>query len=421
MKLLTQIVFSVLILIFSSSFSITAEASNKPFKRALIIGGGGIQPGLGLGYLAAAEEMGWKPDVIIATCGASIPSAVYEKFQNAKASLEFMKSQGFFDTLQKVQIDNPSLLAIQNKFKNLEKYPNKIPDFFKDNALFIPETLNSALTNEYFRHEENKVRVIVLSARAHFKREDVGKDKSNLMRFSEVIMTDADTAGYFKNYISPVNSVFPNLTIDAKIETMSQMSTEIALRSSVSDPFLVNPAMYGNDYYFTGAADLYPIDIANSLADEVISTYPVSLFTDYENLAIKSTFGEPQSSRVLYAIQDNHIKWVDQALPPKNISFDPAPQFLNLVSKIPTDPDVYQEKVQQQFDFGYARMKETLSLKQTKGPYTGHLREPINPALYKSFTCDNAYVWKTDQRQLCYVDSTSGCNRKTASSCTPIR
>jgi hypothetical protein len=422
MKSLKQLVFSVLALVLlNNTFAGLADAANKPFKRALIIGGGGIQPGLGLGYLAAAEAMGWKPDIIIATCGAAMPSVVYEKFQNAKDSLEFTKSQGFFDTLQKVKIENPSLLGIQKKFKDLEKYPNTIPDFFKGNALYIPEFLNSALTNEYFRHEEGKTRIIVISARAHFKREDVGKPKANLMRFTEVLMTDTDTAGYFKNYLSPVNNAFPNLTIDQKIEATSLVSLETAMRASVSDPFLVNPGLYDNDFYFTGAADLYPIDIANYLAEEVISTYPVSLFQDYENLAIKSTFGENQSKRVLYAIQDDNIKWIDQALPPKDISFDPKPEFLTLTNGIPTNPDVYQRKIQQQYNHGYERMKELLSIKQTKGPYTRHLREPINPALYKSFTCDNANVWKTDERNICYVDSSSGCDRKTARVCTPIR
>lgn len=405
---------------FANPYPVEAQGG-KPFKRALIIGGGGIQPALGLGILAAAEEQGWKPDVIIATCGASIPSVVYEKFNSAYESLEFMKSNAFHETLRKAKIDNGNLLSIQQKFKDLEKYPNTIPDFFKNNALYIPEVLNSALTNEYFKNGPNKPRIIVISARAHFKREDVGKAKGNLMRFTEVLMTDKDTAEVFKDFEHPINKIFPNITINSKIDTMTYMPTEIAMRASVSDPFLVNPAMYGEHFYFTGAADLYPIDIANYLADEVISTYPISLFKDYENLAIKSTFGETQANRVLYAIQDEHIRWIDQGLPPKNIAFDPEPVFLTLKNNIPDDPNVFAEKLQQQFDFGYSRMKETLAIKLDKGPYTYHLREPINPKLFKSFTCENANVWKTDQRQLCYVDTTNGCNRKTARSCTPIR
>jgi hypothetical protein len=416
--LLTIVVFSF------SSFANPAPIetlSGKPFKRALIIGGGGIQPALGLGILAAAEEQGWKPDVIIATCGASLPSAIYDKFNNAYDGLEYMKSNSFFETLSKIKIDNGNLLSIQQKFKNLERYPNVIPDFFKNNALYIPEFLNSALTNDYFKSGPNKPRIIVLSSRAHFKREDVGKPKGNLMRFTEVLMTDRDTADLFKNFELPVNKVFPNLTINAKVDTLTYMPTEIALRASISDPFLVNPAMYGEYFYFTGAADLYPIDIANYLADEVVATYPISLFKDYENLAIKSTYGETQANRVLYAIQDERIRWIDQSIPPKNISFDPEPNFLMLQNNIPTDPAVFASKIQQQFDFGYARTKEALAIKSNKGPFTNHLREPINPKLFKSFTCANANVWKTDQRQLCYVDTTSGCNRATADSCTPIR
>jgi hypothetical protein len=303
----------------------------------------------------------------------------------------------------------------------LARYPDLIPDFFNNNVLYIPESLNSELNNDYFQNTQTKPKLIIITARAHFGNNDVGKQKGNLLRFTEVLMTDPETAKHFNNYEPPVNNKFLNSTIDRKLDLMTQVPLEFAMRASISDPFLVNPAVIHGEYYFTGAADLYPVDIANFLAEEVVSTYPFSLFTDYENLAIKSTFGISQSQRVLYAIQDPKIKWIDQSLPPKDMSFDPTAEFLMLKNEIPDDLYTYQIKVQQQYDFGYSRMKELLSLKQNKGPFTHHLREPINPALFKKFTCDNANVWKTNQRSLCYVDTTKGCNRKSVQTCTPIR
>ncbi|MGZ3743093.1 MAG: hypothetical protein ACXWRA_04460, partial [Pseudobdellovibrionaceae bacterium] len=58
----------------------------KPFKRVLVISGGGLNPGLALGIIAGVQEKGWRPDLIIATCGAGLGAAINNSEQSITGS-----------------------------------------------------------------------------------------------------------------------------------------------------------------------------------------------------------------------------------------------------------------------------------------------------------------------------------------------
>jgi hypothetical protein len=123
---------------------------------------------------------------------------------------------------------------------------------------------------------------------------------------------------------------------------------------------------------------LYPIELAHFLADEVVATYPMGRFSDFEEEAFKSTFGISQQERALTVIKDQSIKWIDQTEFPKDASFDPYPEFLFLKSGLPQDLETYQENIERQYEFGRTRMIEALSLKQGQGLYLNHIRSPID-------------------------------------------
>jgi hypothetical protein len=369
----------IISLIFlTTSFVGENLAEAKPFKRALIISGGGMVPGLGLGYLAGAEDMRTKPDIIIATCGASMPTALYDRMGDARSSLAFMKSETFFKAVSRIYIHTSNLLTLQSKFDEFREKPDLIPDFFSDYVLYVPSYFHPIIADHHFVAQENKPRVIILSARAHFHKSDVGQPKKDLMKFTQVFMTDKDTASYLKGYQSPLISKYPDSNIEAQTETLTYMSAEVAVRASISDPVLMEPLQYGLDYYFTGASDLYPIELAQTLADEVIATYPMAVFTDYEELAFKSTFGISQRQRALDVIKTPNVKWIDQTEFPPSASFDPYPNFLSLSNGMPEDLEDFGAGIDRQFEFARYRMIELLTLKQNQGPYLKHIRAPID-------------------------------------------
>ncbi|RZA08717.1 MAG: hypothetical protein EOP11_04045, partial [Proteobacteria bacterium] len=83
--------------IFASPIAQAAPA--RPFKRALIIGGGGISPGVALGIIEGARAAGYEPDLIIATCGASLGATVSQAIPDGDQALAYLKSATYQQNL----------------------------------------------------------------------------------------------------------------------------------------------------------------------------------------------------------------------------------------------------------------------------------------------------------------------------------
>lgn len=421
MKNLFLVLLTLTLSVWTHAQTETTTGSGKKFKRALVLSGGGMTPAVGLGILNAAEQAGWKPDVIISTCGASMSAAIYNAYLESKSSLAFAQSREFLAVMQSVKVETSNVLKLKKKFDGLNgEYKGKIPPIFSGLILNYPEKMEGILPVATFNQSNSGPRFIVVSAQAHFKPADVGQPVAGRKLFTQALFTDPDTAELLKDFKSPIAMTYPDSFVTPEVAVISNQSMEVAARAGFADPFLLNPSVVDDNYYFTGALDLFPTELANSLADEVFITAPVSLFKDYEDLAIMSTFGFKQTTRALQILNDNSVKWIDMNGMGK-LKMDPAPQFLTLRSQVPSDPEEFKKAIQKQFDFGSARMQEALQLQMNKPPTRKHLREPISPALYKSFTCDNAYLWETSDARNCNHDGFEGCDRKTATSCTPLR
>lgn len=393
------------------------SASGKPFKRALVISGGGITPGVGLGILKGLERSGWKPDVVITTCGASVASALRNSFPTTKESIKFALSPTFHKALRMAKVETRSALDVQRKFDSY-KTDDSLPQYFERNVLTFPQDFQGLLPHNQFQATEGTPRFVMVAARTHFGPKDVGAPL--LPSFTQVYFTDADTAEKLKNFPSPIRAKFPESRLDPLTETITNATTESALRGSIADPFLLAPGEFNGDYYMTGAVDLYPIETAMELADEVVSTYPASLFADFEDFAIKRTFGFSQNKSALHAIQNTQVKWIDIS-GIEEVNFDPKLKVLWLVDRVPQKLEDFRKGIQEQIDFGSSRAMEAMAVQKTKTDARSHLRKPISKKLLENFTCENAYVWQTPENAYCTKDWYNGCNRKTATQCRPIR
>ncbi len=397
-----------------------AQAAPKKFKRALVIAGGGITPAVGLGIIAGAESMGWKPDVIITTCGASMSAAIYNAYMNSKESQKYVYSNQFQTALlNAVQIDTVNVLSLKNKFDTAAT-SKTLPDLFRNNVIKVNQDLSGSLPRTQFNASEQSPKFIMLAAKANFGPSQVGTRIGQQTLFKQVYFTDVETGKLLQGMTSPIKKAFPNSRVAAETQVITDKSTVQATRASIADPFLADPAEIDGSYYFTGAVDLFPIDTAQSLADDVLVTYPSSLFTDYEDVAIKSTFGFSQRQRALQTIQHQDVKWIDMS-GIDAVSFTPTPFLLTIMNNIPTSAFGFYEGIRDQYGLGYNRTQEALQVQSKRKNVRTHLREPISPKLINGFTCANASVWKTTTNGHCTSDNSIDCNRKGQSSCVPIR
>lgn len=410
-------VFKSTLIIFGCVLALTTtHAEAKKFQRALVITGGGISPAVGLGILAAAEERGWIPDVVITTCGASITAAIYNAYMNSRDSLAYAQSSTFHQGLSQIRLETRDVQTLMQKTDHIRDNLGKVPPIFDRLILNLPTNVEMALPNTQFNSTQRGPRFIMVAAKSSVGPGHVGQPINGKI-FTETFFTDPDTAAAIQGFQSPLPS---SGYVQSATQTISNVSTQAAMRNSVADPLLLNPGTLNGSYFFTGAIDLYPFELAQYLADDVMATYPVSLFKDYEDVLIQGTFGFTQTSRALNAVNNNSVKWIDlYGVDP--LKFDPTNSGLTLYSRIPTQLGAFQQGIQAQYDFGKQRMQEAFAA-QPNGPSRRHLRAPINPALLSSFTCNNAYVWKTDQTtRECSNDAWAGCDRRKATNCIPVR
>ncbi len=371
---ITQTFFLLPLVVLTLAIAPRAGAAKK-FKRALVISAGGITPGVSLGIIAAAQDTGYKPDVIIAVCGATLGTAIANSYPRIDDRIQFARSEKFHQILQSlIQIDTPLALALKFKFDYIQDHPDVLPAFFDTNILRIPEQVGNYLPHEQF--SSGTPRFIFPAARANFGPQNVGADISGKILFRQVFFTDRDTARALNGMSSTIKKIFPQSRLSARTETITHIPITQASRAAISDPDLVNPARIDGSYYFTGGVDLFPIETALALADEVLVTYPVGKFTPYEDLAISSAFGFSQNARTLKAIQQTHVKWIDVS-GMELVSFDPTTVGPFLVNNVPVSAEAFAKGIDLQYSFGYWRTVEALKVQAHRDNVRTHLRAPL--------------------------------------------
>ena len=410
--------FLVILSLFLSLQTELLEA--KPFKKVLVLSGGSLNPGLAVGLIAGLKEKGWKPDLIISTCGANIGAAINNSNPTIQGSFEVLRSWEFFKLFNQFQIETVNGIEIANKI-SVAKNTFIYPDIFDHNLLFGPIEFKNILEKNEFNRDPKKEKLIMISARALFGPDKVGKQRESTPLFQQVYFTDPDTAEYLNNVKLPKKRSFPFTTLMSETQAISSIDVMAAARAGVADPYLMNPSIVDGYYQFTGAVDLFPLDLAESLGEEVIATYPGGLFLDYEDVAVNSAFGFKQTDRALEAIQHKNLKWIDVSNS-DSVSFNPTRLVVVMQSGIPTDFIKFKLGVAKQWNFGRERAIEALRMAPgAQRDNRFHLRKPINPKLIEKFSCENAFEWKTDQRDFCVNDISPKCDRRIAKTCVPIR
>jgi predicted acylesterase/phospholipase RssA len=305
--MLYQFFFS-LFLIFALSF--TSASEGKPFKKILVISGGGLAPGVGLGTIAGAKAAGFHPDLVITTCGSAIAASLYAGHGTLKGALEQARSPEYHHMIKSLlKVDTRYAPSLANKIEDAVLRPGFLPDLFSNNVMHLPEVLPHRLPNENFRVQKGIPRFVILAAKANFGPKDVGMQMPRTPMFTQVFFTDQDTAKYLRGRRSDIQKMFPGSYVDKKTEVITDASLTQAYRASISDPYFINPARIGEDYYFTGAIDLFPIQLAKDLGAEVMVTLPNTNYGKYDVSAILTSFGFNQQQVAIRASEEKDVIW----------------------------------------------------------------------------------------------------------------
>jgi predicted acylesterase/phospholipase RssA len=355
------------------------QAAHKKFHRALILAGGGVDPGVGLGIIDGLRANGDAPDLVITSCGSSMAAGIYNSYPEGAQALQFAKSYLFYDLLAQVKTGVPNILVLKNKFDTL-RTGAYLPDLFQDNALSLKDQLAGDLPVSRFRSSGPGPRFILVAARAAFGPNQSVPKLGPKPMFREVFFTDEDTAKALEGFPSMIKRSFPRSQLSRLTEVVTDVTPEQAGRASISDPFLINPAEIRGQYYFTGASDLFPIELAEELADEVVATYPENLFSGFKLQAMQYVFGYDANQRLLDVVRTPEVQWIDTN-GSASVTFDPKPFLLGLTNGIPHDPADFAAGIQKQYNFGYERARESVEARKAAHGYTlDNIRKPLGGA-----------------------------------------
>ncbi|MBY0470105.1 hypothetical protein K2X30_02980 [bacterium] len=414
----------LLAVLLVQSFALPAVyAGDKPYKRAIVFAGNNLDTAEFLGIYDAAVDEGKAPDLIVASCGGSLAAMIIKAFPNRDERNAFMKSPtgyalyktlangndlGVRDFISRkfYEIDSFSRRN-QNFFNNKNENTNAatlertleaegqqityhqpwsrtVPNLFSKTAIDIAQDISPAGARNRLnqRFTEGKggsdVSVVILGSRSHFGPQDIGKEvQANSPLFSEVHFTDEKTARYLKGSRAFAPSQFSGTAVADQVEVVTDATLAEAARASVSDPWLVAPLKKDGQYYFTGATNINPNNVAKKLASQVIGNY-------------STAFDDFLAQNVLYAAFgfDGNAVLKRQFVVPTTYSVDMtdknsrgfpqvSPQWWkNKNLEVKMGPPSTLSEFKEIFDVQYAAGKRLAKEALLQGPYyRGHIKK----------------------------------------------
>ncbi|MFM8931650.1 MAG: hypothetical protein ACKOS8_07220 [Gemmataceae bacterium] len=190
--------------------------------------------------------------------------------------------------------------------------------------------------------------------------------------FTETWITDPQTGEYLAGISSPVGSKFRRSSVMENAEVRTEFTIAEALLASISEPYLFTPAVLDGEEYTGGAIDLWPVELAHALADDLTLPKLPDLTRTIE-LAFGSVF-EYSNKRRMREVQNTAVSnWVDLE-DNREVLKDSSFWFkLEMVKEEPdgsrnyliprprvvyTSPGTYEEfleRIRLQYNYGYER------------------------------------------------------------------
>ncbi len=371
LALLTSFTLFFAVPVFASEAPQASEVANGckthgKFKKILVLPGGGLEAGLQLGMYRGLVEKGWKPDLIISSCGSSIPASLIQAEPSLEKQRAYVLSERSYDFLKSVKVDDSwegrkTMYNLSKLKANRES--NTVKDFDEHHILNVPQTLGFTEFNLPFPKEG--LRSIYLATELEYEKDKIGQKIGNDPLYKQIYFTDPDTAKQLEGFESALSkqtdSRIANQTGTVTNATMNQ-----AIRTVISDPYLMKPATLDGKTYLGGSSDLYPAELAKCLVDPDGGQIVMSLshrFSGSETLFLENAYGTDINERRKMVSKMPGIQFIDTVDFKEKLKADlfwPRPVPVGITGfkikfDVPKDFASFQDKVTKHLDYGLAR------------------------------------------------------------------
>ncbi|KQX01117.1 hypothetical protein ASC94_00210 [Massilia sp. Root418] len=332
----------------------------------MVLAGGGFRFGYYLGMHAAAVDAGQEPDLLLATCGGAVAGAIIRNLPDSAARKAWVASPQmyeFFCGLQSGPRAAPLRALANVALRRLHRGKvARLPDLFHDYLFEIPAVLPLPPAAG-----QGGTALAIIGGKMLFGEHEVGQVRGDRQLYGVTLFCGSRTAALAEGLPSAIGSdgwtdaVAPALLVD------TAMPLADAVRISISDMFYFRCHSVAGGHYTGGVVDLFPVELARSLARRVT----MEMKPPYDQLmaipALRAVFGFDGNRRMQHVHGQPVDVWVDTsdvgiALRGNGIRkrVDWLRNRVQLVAP-PSYPD-YVAQVEAQWQYGYQRASEAYAL-----------------------------------------------------------
>lgn len=258
----------------------------RPFRRAMVLSGMGPDGLLYLGAYDAAVDLGRAPDLLIATSGGSLAAGLIMALPDRAERNAFLASRALHSMMLTIEVDqgdpNRVMAKVPGWYLQSAGVFDCPPRVFGRSIVTVPQTWNDPRVSQAFPTNHPGPRVVVIAA--HLERTPRVDLPGATKRFSEAWITDRETAALLRGSTSALACRYPRSALVPNVRVIDRMSIGQSVRASLAEPHIFNPSEFEGEHYLGGIINLYPIEAANSLADEVVTVRLRSSILVFESM-----------------------------------------------------------------------------------------------------------------------------------------
>lgn len=328
--------------------------------------GGGFRFGIYLGMYAALHEAGDAPDLLLATCGGALAANLIVRLpgdRERKAWLCSPQMYAFWCSLRAAghaRATHALAAAIGRKFAR--RGAATIPDLFEDYLFEVPAELPFPPLGTH-----DAPALAIIGGRMLFTEAEVGQARGSRKLFQETVFGDTRVASLLQGASAPFSGAqWGDTAIADGIEVDSDTAPGIAARISMADVYYFRCHEHGGSNYIGGVLDLFPVELAQRMAQRVTIEFKQSFDQVFAYPALRTVFGFDANTRLQHVHAQRADTWIDSsdvslALAAEQVQkkIDWRRNQLALVA--PPDHATYVQYMERQWQYGYARAREAMA------------------------------------------------------------
>lgn len=334
--------------------------NHEQYDRCLVLAGGGFRFAYYLGVHAAAEDRDRAPDVLLATCGGAIAAAVIAGLPDRHARLAWAASPEMHRFLREVQPTRratPVRTLAGAALRWLDRTPaSRIPDLAQDYLFEFPAAL--PVPPEPL---PGAPALAIVGGKLLFHPDEAGERRGPRQLFAQVVFCPARAARLLDGCAAPAaDQRWSSGAVATALQVDSDMPLPDAVRISIADMFYFSTQVCAAHHYTGGVIDLFPIELAQSLARSVVMERKMPFNRWLALPALRSVLGIDGAARLRHVHAQHADAWVDtrdvgKALRGQGVGKRIGWHRNRIELDVPASHAAYAAQVQAQWEYGYRK------------------------------------------------------------------